>query len=480
LLTESMVLALAGGIAGLLFAFLAVGIVRALPASYLPMASSVNLDGRVLLFTLGAAVLTAVIFGLAPALLAARTDVHETLKETGRSLGSRTSAGLRGALIVSEVALSLVLLVGAGLLLRSFSALYSTSTGFRADHALTFMLNIPDSRYAKPEQQAEFFRQVEERMRTLPGVEDVGMTSLLPLSGHFSSYSFNLANVPETESNPSIDYAVVNDDYFRVMGIPLLAGRLFAPQDRVGSPGVCLLNERAARALFPKGDAIGQHIQIGRQHDAVREIVGIVGTIKDRWLSQNPRNEGYEPLAQRPDTDISVVLRSRGDPAQLAAGVREQIRALDAQQPVAEVFTLDEVIAKSVSLPRFRTVLLGAFAGLALVLASVGLYGVLSYSVTQRTQEIGIRIALGAQRSRIYSSVIARGMLLVGIGAAIGLVGAIWLTRFIATFLYGVTPRDPATLAEMVAVLALVAVLACWIPARRASRVDPLVALRYE
>ncbi len=479
LLTESVALALAGGTAGIALAFVAVRIVRTLPDRYLPMAYAVDLEPRVLLFTFAIAVIVGILFGLAPAVLNSRTDVQETLKETTRSAGGGGSR-LRSALIVCEVALSLVLLLGSGLLLRSFSRLSSVPTGFRTDHALTFMLNGTEARYPKPEQQALFFGQVEERMRALPGVEGVAITTLLPLSGHNESYSFNLANVPEEDSNPSVDYAVVNPDYFKVMGIPLLSGRLFTDHDAIGSAPVCLLNERAANAMFPNGDAIGHLIQFGRQHKVAREIIGIVGSVKEYRLSEKPQMEGYEPLAQRPESEVSVIIRSHGDPGALARETREQIRALDPEQPVAEVMTLDELLSKSVALPRFRTVLLGVFAALALVLAAVGLYGVLSYSVTQRTQEIGIRMALGAQRGEIYSGVIGRGMLLVGIGLGIGVAAAMFLTGFIATFLYGVQPRDPATILGVVGVFAAIALVACWIPARRASRVDPLVALRYE
>ncbi len=480
LLTESVVLSLAGGVAGLALAFAAVRIVKTLPDNYLPMAYAVNLEPRVLIFTFVIALAVGILFGLAPAVLNSRSDVQETLKETTRSMGGGRASRLRNALIVCEVALSLVLLLGSGLLLRSFAQLSSVPTGFRTDHALSFMLNGTEARYPKAEQQAIFFGQVAERLRALPGVEGVAMTSLLPLSGHNESYSYNLANVEEGANDPSVDYAVVNPDYFSVMGISLLSGRLFTERDTFNSAPVCLLNEKAARAMFPNGDAIGHLIQFGRQHKVAREIVGIVSTVKEFRLSEKPQPEGYEPVAQRPESEMSFVVRSHGDPGAVAREVREQIRALDPEQPVAEVLTLDELLSKSVALPRFRTVLLGVFAALALLLAAVGLYGVLSYSVTQRTQEIGIRMALGAQRGAIYSGVIGRGMLLVSIGLAIGVAAAMFLTGFISTFLYGVQPRDPATIFGVVGVFAAIALVACWIPARRASRVDPLVALRYE
>jgi putative ABC transport system permease protein len=480
LLTESLLLSLAGGAAGLAIAYAAVKIVRTLPDSYLPMAYSVSLDTRVLGFTLAVAVLVGIVFGLAPALLNSRSDVHETLKETTRTMGGGRGARLRSALIVAEVALSLVLLLGSGLLLRSFARLSSVPTGFRTDHALSFALNGAGDRYTKPEQLANYFRQVEEKMRALPGVQDVAMTSLLPLSGHDESYSYNRAGEQETESNPSIDYAVVNSGYFKAMGIPLLAGRFFTDADTINSQRVCILNEKAARALFPDGNAIGQRIQIGRKHDFVREIVGIVGTVKEFRLSEKLQLEGYEPLLQIPESEVSVVLRTRVAPSSLTPVAREAIRSLDPEQPVAEVMTLEEVLSQNVALPRFRTVLLGVFAALALLLAAVGLYGVLSYSVTQRTQEIGIRMALGAQRGQIYSSVIGGGMALVSAGIVLGVIAAMLMTQFIKAFLFGIQPRDPITVIEVCLVFAAIALLACWLPARRASKVDPLIALRYE
>lgn len=480
LLTESLLLAFIGGAAGLLIAFIAVRIVRTLPDSYLPMASGVSLDTTVLAFTFAIAVVAGIVFGLAPALLNSRTDVSETLKETTRTMGGGRGARLRSALIVCEVALSLVLLLGSGLLLRSFARLSSVPAGFRTDHALSFMLNGAGDRYTKPEQLANYFRGVEEKMRALPGVQDVAITSLLPLSGHDESYSYNRAGEQETDATPSIDYGVVNPGYFKAMGIPLLAGRFFTDGDAIGSPRVCILNDKAARNLFPDGNAIGQRIQIGRKHDIVREVVGIVGTVKEYRLAEKTQSEGYEPLAQFPESEVSVVLRTGVPPASIIPAAREAIRSLDPDQPVAEVLTLDELLSQNVALPRFRTVLLGVFAALALLLAAIGLYGVLSYSVTQRTQEIGIRMALGAQRGQIYSSVISGGMALVVAGIAIGVVAAMLLTQFIKAFLFGIQPRDPSTIIGVSLVFAVIALLACWLPARRASKVDPLIALRYE
>jgi putative ABC transport system permease protein len=480
ILTESVVLSLLGGIASLLLAFLAVSAVRVLPGSYLPMADSVSLDGRVLAFTFAIALATGIFFGSVPAIVSTRGDVQKTLREGGRGTTGALGARFRSVLVVAEVAMSLVVLAGAALLLQSFQRLSSVPRGFRTDHAISFMLHLSESRYPKSAEQAAFFREVEEHMGAVPGAEEVGLTTQLPLSGDDTTYGVNIANTPEDENEPSAAYAAVNPGYFHLMGIPLIAGRLLAAQDTLGSPQVCLINDVLAKILFPGGNALGQHIQFGYKHEVVREIVGIVGTVKAFRLTEKPRPEVYESLDQMPETDLLVVLRAPGDPAMLVRGAREQIRELDPQLPVAEVRTLDDMISESVALPRFRTVLLGVFAALAVVLASVGLYGVLSYSVTQRTQEIGIRMALGAQRKDIYSSVVGRGMLLAGLGLAIGAIGALGLTGFLQSMLYGITPRDPVTLACVSALFAAVAALACWIPARRASQVDPLVALRHE
>jgi putative ABC transport system permease protein len=479
-LTESVLLSLYGAAAGLLLVFAAIHVVRTLPTSYLPMADSVSLDGRVLAFTLAIALVTGIFFGSVPALISARDDVQKSLREGGRGITGAAGARLRNILVVAEVAMSLVVLAGAALLLQSFQRLSSVPRGFRTDHAISFMLHLSESRYPKPAQQAAFLQDVEQHMDALPGVEEAALTTQLPLSGDDTTYGVTIANVPEDDNEPSAAYAAVTPAYFRLMGIPLIAGRLLTAQDTAGSPQVCVVNDVLAKAVFPNGNALGQHIQLGYKPEIAREIVGIVGTVKAFRLAEKPRPEVYESIAQMPDTEVRVVLRAAREPAMLMQGARERVRELDSQIPISEVRTLDDMISESVALPRFRTVLLGVFAALAVLLASIGLYGVLSYSVTQRTQEIGIRMALGAQRRDIYSSVLGRGVLLVGLGLAIGVMGALGLTRFLQAMLYGVTPRDPVTLLLAIVFFTAVAALACWIPARRASQVDPLVALRHE
>ena len=480
MLAESVLIAMAGAAAGLAIAYGAIRIVRTLPADYLPMAGTIIVDGEVLAFTLGIGAATGLLFGLVPALISSRTDVQKALNESGRSATGAAGGRLRMGLAVLEVAISLIVLVGAGLLLRSFARLSSVEPGFQTEDRTSFMLNLASSRYPNQASMANFYAEIERRMKALPGVEDAAITSLLPLSGDGESYSVNLANVPEDTSSPSAIYATVTPDYFRTMGIPLLAGRVFTERDSQGTPAVCVINEGLARSLFPNGNAIGQRIQFGRRHAIVREIVGVVDTVKEFRLAEKPRPEAYEAVAQLPESDVRVVLKSSGNAATLIRVAEEQIHAVDAQLPVSEVQSLDEVMSESVALPRFRTVLLGIFAGLAILLAAIGLYGVLSYAVTQRTQEFGIRMALGAQRRRIYRMVIGKGMLLVGVGIGVGLAGALGLTRFLESFLFGVTRYDPWTMLGVVGIFGSVALAACFLPARRATRVDPLAALRWE
>lgn len=480
MLVESVLLAMAGAAAGLAIAIAAIRIVRVLPADYLPLASSIRLDGIVLAFTVVIAVVTGIVFGIVPAVISSKSDVQKTLNESGRSATGAAGGRLRMGLAVIEVAISLVVLVGAGLLLRSFARLSSVEPGFKTEHRVSFMFNLASSRYPNFPVMSAFYQNIEQRMRALPGVEDVGITSLLPLSGDGESYSVNLSSVAEDTSSPSAIYASVNPDYFRTMGIPLIAGRLFGAQDAQGTPAVCVINEGLAKNLFPSGNAVGQRIQFGRRHTIVREIIGIVGTVKEFGLAEKPRLEAYESVAQLPEMDARVVLKSSVNPAELVREAAQQIHAADPQLPVAEVQTLDEVMSESIAPARFRTVLLGIFAGLALVLGALGLYGVLSYTAAQRTQEIGIRMALGAQRGQIYGLLVGKGMLLVAAGLAMGLAGAAGLTRFLQSFLYNVTPYDAFTIAAVVAVFLVVALVACFLPARRATRVNPLTALRCE
>lgn len=479
LLTESVLLAFAGGALGLFIASLSNGVLASLPEQILPRAQSIHVDARVLAFTFALALVTGIVFGLAPALGLVKEDPAKRLKEAG-SLAGRARGGLRRALIVTEVALAFVLMNGSGLLIRSFMRLTDVQPGFQSQSRLTFDVELPHARYGTETRWAAFFDQARERLAALPGVQSVDMTSLLPLNGDLSVWTFGVNGQPNGASLPSATYYLVSPGYFRDLGIPLLSGRDFTAQDSASAPHVCVINDFLARTAFPGRNPIGQRIQFGRNYEVVREIVGVVGSVKQEGLDTGETFQVYEPFDQMPRLSMTFIVHSNGDPRSLIGFARQVIRQIDAQQPIVNPRMLDDYASEAVAMPRFRTALLGVFAGLAVVLALIGLYGVMSYAVTQQTQEIGIRIALGAQRRDIYGFVLREGMLLVAAGVALGVASAFELTKFVASFLFGVTPRDPATVAGVVLLFAGVAALACLVPARRAGRVDPMVALRYE
>ncbi len=478
LLTESVLLAACGGAVGLAITFWSTRALAALPPALLPRAASVNVDLRVLLFTFGLALATGIIFGMAPALAILHGDLADTLKEAGRSGAGRS--GLRKLLVAAEVALAFVLLAGSGLLLRSFERLTAVQPGFNAGGKLAFDMQLPSARYKTPEQRTLFFQQAKERLQALTGVSSVTMTSLVPLSGELSLWTFGINGQQNSTSLPSALYYKVDPDYLRVMGIPLIEGRNFAESDNATSPHVCVINGFLARTMFPGRDPIGQHVQIGNQYSIVREIIGVVGSVKQAGFDDKETYQIYETYPQFPGSNMTFIVQTAAEPMAMLPAVRHAIQQVDPQEPVAKPRTLEQVAGEAVALPRFRTLLLGIFGALAVVLALVGLYGVMSYTVTQETQEIGIRMALGAQQRHIYRLIVLRGMALAGIGVAAGLLATLALTRLLATLLFGVTPRDPVTLVSVIVLFAGVAALACWIPARRASHVDPLVALRHE
>jgi putative ABC transport system permease protein len=481
LLTESVILAIVGGALGLGIAYAGMRALVALRPAFIPRAATIHLDTSVLLFTAALALATGILFGLAPALSVVRGNLSESLKEGGRS-GGGGRAGLRKVFVVVEVALAFVLLVGAGLLVRSFSRLTAVEPGFNTQSALTFLVPLPRARYSTPAQQIAFYDQAQQRLAALPGVASSVLTSTVPLSGDDELYSIGIAGAPSPDQ-PSALYYLVGPDYLRQMGIQLLAGREFTPQDNAVGPHVCIVNDKLAQTLFPGRNPIGQRIQIGRNYSIVREIVGVAATVKHYGLDEKTALQVYEPFAQLPRTAMLFVLRTQGDPMRVLPAARHAIQQVDAQQPVTRPATMEEILSESVALPRFRTLLLGLFGALAATLAAVGLYGVMSYTVTQQTQEIGVRMALGAQRMQIFRLMVGRGMFLVLIGVVIGGGGAFALTRSLesfVSFLFGVKPNDPLTLAGVTLLFAAVAAFACWLPARRASRVDPLIALRYE
>ncbi|HXN18926.1 MAG TPA: ABC transporter permease [Candidatus Binatus sp.] len=479
LLTESVVLALAGGALGLAIAYVSSRALRALPSSLLPSAAAIHVDIRVLMFTLGLSVVTGVLFGLSPAVLTSRESLVETIKESG-STGRGGRAGLTRALVVVEIALAMILLISSGLLVRSFAKLSAMSPGVATAGRLTFEVNLPRARYSNPAQWTEFYQEARRGLQALPGVESVTMTSLVPVSGEESVWSFGINGQPNSSSLPSAEYYLVTPNYLREMGIPLLAGRDFMEQDTASSPHVCLINDFLARTIFHGQNPIGQRLQLGRDYSIVHEIVGVVASVKQRSLQDKDSFQVYEPFEQLPRAGMTFILRTAGSAANLVPGVRHAIQQVDSQQPITAPRTMDDIVHESVALPRFRTLLLSLFSGLALLLALVGLYSVMSYAVQQQFQEIGVRIVLGALPGDIYRFVLRRGTSLVFVGIGIGLAGTIVMSQLLRAFLFEVTPHDPVTIASVVLLFTVVAMLACALPARRATRVDPMSALRHE
>ncbi|HEV8204485.1 MAG TPA: ABC transporter permease [Pyrinomonadaceae bacterium] len=486
LLIESLLLSLAGGVAAVVLAYWGTNLLVSFKPENLPRLTEIGVDGRVLGFTLGISVLTGLIFGLVPAWAASRGRVGDALKEGARSVtagGARQR--LRSTFVVVELAVALVLLVGAGLLIKTFWNLRSVDPGFNPDHLITMRVELPEVRYKEVATQTRFRRQVLAGMNSLPGVQ-AAMISELPLSGESLDHEFLIENRPPIApgDEPSLESRSVIGDYFKVMQIPLQKGRDFGPQDfDEHAPLVGIVNETLVRQYFQKEDPVGK--RIGWARDPVVHwitIVGVVGDVKHFGLDLPEEPALYSPYTQINPWKrwMSFAARTQGDAAGTAHALKQEIWKVDSQLPVTRVETMSEVAASSFAARRFNMSLLSLFAGLALVLAAIGIYGVMSNAVTQRTQEIGIRLALGANTVDVLKLIVRSGLTLVLIGVAIGLAGAFALTRLMATLLFGVTPTDGLTIGVVSAVLIGVALLACFIPARRATKVDPLVALRYE
>jgi len=480
MITESVLLALVGGALGIFLAVWGIELLVKLSEGNIPPTAQVRIDTTVLAFTLLTSVFTGVLFGLVPALRTLNLNLIESLKEGGRSgADGRQSNRTRSLLVVLESAVAVVLLIGAGLLVRSLIQLQNVSPGFDPQNVLTMRVDLPRGKYSTPEKTGSFFTDMERRIGNLPGVENVALISELPLSGQRNDIPYVVEGRPPVASDQMFDddFRRVDQHYFSVMRIPLLRGRNFTEQEVSESAKVVIISDLLARRVFPDEEPIGKRLILVLAKQPY-EIIGIVGDIRDRSLEINPLPAMYLPSNQTGWTN--VVVRTNGDPASLAGAVRKEVHAIDPDQPVAAVRTMNEWMDTSVSGPRYRTVLLALFAFVALVLASTGIYGVMSYSVSQRTHEIGVRMALGARRSDVMKLVVRQGMTLVVVGVAIGIVGAIALTRVMSTLLFGVTAKDPFTFVTVGALLTAVAFVACYLPARRATKVDPLVALRYE
>ncbi|HEV2860568.1 MAG TPA: ABC transporter permease [Pyrinomonadaceae bacterium] len=480
LLTESLLLAAAGGAAGLLFAYWGSDLLTALGASGLPRGARVGVDGRVLAFTFMMTLLTGLAFGFVPAWAGAKAGVHGILKEDGRGATGRRAG--RRLLVVTEIACALMLLIGAGLLIKSFVRLQAVEPGFDPSGVVTMQFSLPDARYSEPPQVAAFYARLVEHARTVPGVRAAGAVSRLPLAGDRSTMGLTVEGRPAVSGQyEEVHFRAVTPDYFRALGVPLRAGRELGERDGAEAPPVVLVNETTARKYWPGADPVGRRVKLGpgAQGPWVT-VVGVVGDVRNFGLESEAKPEVYVPHRQSPQSRMRLVLRTDGDPLSLVPAVRSAVRSLDAELPFSQVATMEELLARSVAQRRLSTLLLGVFAGTALLLAAIGIYGVMAYSVTQRTREIGIRMALGARRGDVVRMVLRQGMALALAGVACGLGGGLVAARLMRGLLYGVSAVDPLTFVGMAGVLTCVALLACYVPARRATKIDPLVALRAE
>jgi putative ABC transport system permease protein len=485
LLTESVLLSLAAGALGLLLAVWGTAALVNLPSLGIPRLASAGVDGRALIFTVAVSLFTGILFGLAPALHASRFNLFRSLKEGSRSATEGVGRSrIRALLVISQVSLAVVLLIGASLLIESVFHLLHESPGFEPQGVMAFNLDLPDSRYGKPEQSADFFRDLLGRIRSVPGVTNASGVLPLPLSGDRMRTSFEIEGQPMAKSDlPSTNIRAVGLDYFQTMRIPLLAGREFGARDNRQAPHVVIINQTLARRFFGRESPIGKHIKPGMtsgKSDSLCEIVGVVGDVKHRrlWLPDEP--ETYVPYDQNPIGGMSIVVRSADDPMTLLPALRTQVQALDPQLPLYKAQRMEDYVAASVAQRRFTSLLCSIFAGAGLLLAVVGLFGVISYNVAQRTHEIGVRVAVGAEKADILRLILQEGMAITLVGVGVGLVGAIGLSSLVKSQLFGISATDPMTFLGVVVTLSLVALAACYLPARRAARVDPMVALRYE
>jgi putative ABC transport system permease protein len=481
LLTESIVLAIAGGAAGVLLAFWLVDLFVALSPGNIPRLDQVKLDGSVVIFALFLSLLTGVLFGLAPALGSSRVNLLEQLKEGQRGSASGVGSRLRGLLVISQVGLALVLLVGAALLGQTFVRLTRLDPGFNPQNLLTVQVFLPLDRYKDSNQVTDVYKRVTEELRSIPGVRSAGATSAGPEFGGRESIDFLVDGKSASSSGdyPKARYYNVGPDYFHTMQTPLLAGREFTDRDTLEAPAVAIINQTMARRYFPGEDPIGKRVLLVRDKSTV-EIAGVVGDVRRFEADDVVEPEIYWPYMQRARWATYFAIRTDSEPRNIVSAVRGRVASIDKDVPVLNVTTVEQLVGNALKEPRFNIAVIGVFASLALVLASVGLYAVISYSVAQRTHEIGVRIAVGAGQRDILKLIVGQGMVLTMIGVTIGLAGSLALTRTISTLLFGVSATDPATFAGISLLLIVVALLACCVPARRAMKIDPIVALRHE
>jgi putative ABC transport system permease protein len=502
LLTESILLSLIGGSLGLLLGRLGINLILYMSPDAIPRAAEIKLNWVVLGFTVAVSFITGILFGLVPALQAGDVDVQETLKDTGR--GSSGRSWLRSSLVVAEVATTLVLLIGAGLMIRSFYMLQKVNPGFSFDHLTSFSVSLPQKKYTDDQSRTNFYQQLLTNIRALPGVESAAAASGLPLgnNGRQTSFTVDGRPVPSRGEIPLMELCMVTPDYFNAMGIPVLRGRIFTEHDdkshlagkdlskltenqkNVAGVNSVVIDEEFARRYWPNEEAVGKRIRLGGSTDGsapLLEVIGVVGRVKMESLSQDSKRvQAYLAFNQLPQGAMTVVVKGSGDPNQLVASARQQVKSLDSEQPIYSPRTMGDIRAESVAPERLNLTLLSLFAGIALVLAIVGIYGVMSYAVTQRTREIGIRMAIGASRTDVFKMILGQGMKLTLLGVGIGLLGAFALTRLMTTMLFGVEPTDVTTFGSIAVLLITIALLACYLPGRRATKVEPTISLRYE
>jgi putative ABC transport system permease protein len=484
MLAESLLLAAASGLTSLLFAGWATKALLATAPSDLIPSESVQLDLRVLCFTAAMAITTAVLFGMVPAFQASRTRPNEQLKEYDKGGMDAVRRGRsRRVLAVVELALAVVLLASAGLLIRSFGRLMAVDPGFQPKGLLTARIELPDSKYATDAQKSQFFAQLLENIRHLPGVRSASADAFLPFTGIIAGTGAEVEGRPPVPiaEQPVIDVAVVEPHFFETMGIPLLQGRLFADREALEVSHKVVISRAMAQKLWPNEDPVGKRLTIHmKKKDEPSEVIGVVGDVKHAGLDANVHPTAYWPHPELAFSFMTLIVRTDGDPVSLAPAIREAVRSIDKDLPVVDVASMEKLLSVSLARARFSTVVLGVFAGIALLLAVVGIYGVISYGVTERTHEIGLRVALGAQQADILGMVLRQGLLLALTGVAIGMLSAFGATRLMSSLLFGTSSSDPVTYTAVICILTTAALAACYIPALRASQVDPMVALRYQ